>query len=407
MEKEAVLNNHNSEPQMESGSIIVIADDLTGAAEIAGVCLRYGLTVSFGIATVPIENAQVRIIATDSRSGKEEDAYALHHKIAHELYRDHTPFIFKKCDSVLRGYVLGELSAILKVSGKKTVLLQPANPHAGRFIKDGFYYIGEEKIQETSFSSDPDFPAVDSMIQNILFQRSARHDCINVVHVGKITALKGSGVYVPDCSSVADLQKCSGLSDDKTLLAGSAAFFEQILIQKGKTIQEKVISKHLITSCFLIVSGSTHAQSRRFAEKMQSYNFPVARFPDALLDEKADPKLIDIWSELLCNVWLEKSALVLTVSEKNVSFPGSSTILKQRMVQAVRKIVEQCEVKELLIEGGATAYAILEELSWFNLSPVEELSPGVVRMKVQVCTDVYLTLKPGSYSWPENMIASQ
>ena len=29
--------------------IAVIADDITGAAEIAGVCLRYDLTVSFGI----------------------------------------------------------------------------------------------------------------------------------------------------------------------------------------------------------------------------------------------------------------------------------------------------------------------------------------------------------------------
>lgn len=33
--------------------ITVIADDLTGAAEIAGVCIRYGLDVAFGIDSIP------------------------------------------------------------------------------------------------------------------------------------------------------------------------------------------------------------------------------------------------------------------------------------------------------------------------------------------------------------------
>jgi hypothetical protein len=53
----------------------------------------------------------------------------------------------------------------------------------------------------------------------------------------------------------------------------------------------------------------------------------------------------------------------------------------------------------LLIEGGATAHTILKALSWTKLSPVEELLPKVVRMKVQNTSDIYLTLKPWSYFW--------
>ena len=92
--------------------------------------------------------------------------------------------------------------------------------------------------------------------------------------------------------------------------------------------------------------------------------------------------------------------LILTVSERNIAFTDSSIILKQRLVLVIQKLLVQCKVKELLIEGGATTYSLLKSLNWKMLTPVEELSPGVVRMKVPD-SPVYLTLKPGSYHWPE------
>ena len=82
---------------------VVIADDITGAAEIAGVCLRYGLKVSFGIDTIPNEVADVCVVATDSRSLSESEAYAVHSKLAADIYKQNPAFVFKKCDSVLRG----------------------------------------------------------------------------------------------------------------------------------------------------------------------------------------------------------------------------------------------------------------------------------------------------------------
>jgi hypothetical protein len=32
---------------------------------------------------------------------------------------------------------------------------------------------------------------------------------------------------------------------------------------------------------------------------------------------------------------------------------------------------------------------------------VQELSPGVVRMKVKERKGIFITVKPGSYAWPE------
>jgi len=379
--------------------VIVIADDITGAAEIAGVCLRYGLKVSFGIDSVPNENTDVRIIATDSRSMSELEAYQIHQKIAVELYKDSNPFVFKKCDSVLRGYVLTELSAIMDVSKTKTVLLQPANPVVGRYIKNGIYYIGDKKIQDTGFSVDPDFPATESMVQEILFQRSTTHNSIDEVHLEGVTNINGFGAFIPDCSSIEELASCCELAYDNTLLCGGAAFFEQILIKKGLKMVEKNKVQSTLPDEFLLVSGSTHTESRLFVEKMREYNFPVVAFPETLLQEKVENDLIIQWANKLAADWQEKRMLILTVSETNITFTNSSTVLKQRLEVIVRKILEQCNVTELLIEGGATTYSLLKALGWKTLTPVEELVSGVVRMKVQDYP-ANLTLKPGSYNWP-------
>ena len=176
--------------------IAVIADDITGAAEIAGVCLRYGLKVSFGIDTVPNGIADVCVIATDSRSLTETEAFAVHSKLASDIYKLNPAFVFKKCDSVLRGYVLSELSALFAASQMEKILLQPANPSTGRCIKEGLYYVGDEKIENTGFSIDPDFPATDSSVLNILHQRSKIHSDLKDIHVGHILKLIGQGVFI-------------------------------------------------------------------------------------------------------------------------------------------------------------------------------------------------------------------
>lgn len=72
------------------------------------------------------------------------------------------------------------------------------------------------------------------------------------------------------------------------------------------------------------------------------------------------------------------------------------------MSKVVHEILVKCPVVELLIEGGATAFSILIEQGWTLLNPVKELVPGVVRMQVVTNPGFYLTLKPGSYLWPEN-----
>ncbi|MEI8087227.1 MAG: four-carbon acid sugar kinase family protein [Paludibacter sp.] len=380
--------------------VIVIADDLTGAAEIAGVCLRYGLKVAFGIDSVPNTTTDVRIIATDSRSATELEAFDLHKKLAIEIYTCPDSFVFKKCDSVLRGFILTELSALMEVSDKKTVLLQPANPATERIIRQGIYYVGNELLENTGFSIDPDFPAKTSNVQLLVSQRTSHSKNTIVIISGNIQSLDEGGIYIPDCTSLEDLINCVELYNEKTLMCGSAAFFEQVLLHKGISKPSQDLLSKPISQDFLLISGSTHPESRRFLEQMREMDCPVYSFPESMLQEKIENNVMDEWLKKLTDSWNEKRMLALSISDKNIQFTNSSTILKQRMNYVVKKLYEKCTIKDFLIEGGATAYSLLTSLNFNSLIPDKELSPGVVRLQVSEYSDIFITIKPGSYQWP-------
>jgi D-threonate/D-erythronate kinase len=383
------------------GLVIVIADDITGAAEIAGVCWRYGLKVSFGIDAIPNEVADVCVVATDSRSLSETEAYAVHTKLATDIYKLKPAFVFKKCDSVLRGYVLTELSALLAESQLKKILLQPANPSTGRCIKDGLYCIGNELIESTDFSIDPDFPATDSSVLNILLQRSKIHTNIDDIHVGRIIKLAGIGVFIPDCNSINDLKQSCLLATDKTLLCGSAAFFEHVIVSRGNFKRELNQPEFVLNDDFLLVAGTTHPESKKFEERLQLINCPIYKFPVQFLQEKFNEIDFLEWTDTLLNSLNERKMLSVGISDRPIFFPNSNIELKSRLSQVVTSLLNNCAVSLLLIEGGATTYSILKALSLETLMLESELAPGILRMKVNSVDNLWIIMKPGSYPWPQ------
>lgn len=382
----------------------VLADDLTGAAEVAGICLRYGLRTTFGIDSIPkCNDFDVCVISTDSRSLSEKEAYKIHLSLAKKISRKTAkPFVFKKCDSVLRGYVLTEISPLFDIFDVNKVLLQPSNPLTTRCIKNGVYYIGDEKIEKTGFSTDPDFPATTSEVSEMLFHRSELYTNTSKISTGEIQKLNDVGIYMPNCENVEELGKCLDLADEKTLLCGSAAFFEQVLLKKGLK-QNKLEQNFSVSTDFLMISAGTHPQSRTFNQEMAEIGISVVSFPEDLIQEKVKNEKVLRWADKVISEWTDKRKMILTISEKNIDFLNSSTVLKERLSLVVKEILEKCDIKELFIQGGATAYSVLETINQKSLIPINELAPGVMRMQLKN-SEKHITLKPGSYKWSEGLL---
>jgi D-threonate/D-erythronate kinase len=386
--------------------ITVIADDLTGAAEIAGICLRYGIEVSFGIDTIPEKSALITIIATDSRSMNEKDAYQTHRKLAASiLEKNKKTILFKKCDSALRGHILTEMVALFDVTSKTTALIQPANPNANRCIKNGNYLINDILIENTGFAVDPDFPSNSSSVKKLLFERTSKLSNSDTLFVGAINEIPSEGIYIPDADSETDLIHDVSLYQNQFILGGSAAFFEQFLLKQFPNVSKKNTQELHFSRNYLLVSGSTQPESIQFAKSLQEQDCPLIVFPESLLKKDINDSLLNDWIKKNIQTFDKNQKLCLRISEKIIHFEDSSTVLKNRLSNVVGEILDQSTIDELFIEGGATAYDILQKLGWKSFSPIAELSLGVVRMQYDENPKKHLTIKPGSYHWPKDLLS--
>lgn len=114
--------------------IAVIADDLTGAAELAGIGLNHGLRTEVSTTVDEYCDADLLVIATDTRSLAVNEAKNIVHDLTIRLQRLKPRFLFKKIDSVLRGNIIEELQSQLTASGLKRALIVPGNPHHSKKV---------------------------------------------------------------------------------------------------------------------------------------------------------------------------------------------------------------------------------------------------------------------------------
>ena len=79
--------------------------------------------------------------------------------------------------------------------------------------------------------------------------------------------------------------------------------------------------------------------------------------------------------------------------------------LKRIMAQVCNDLLERQTVKEMIIEGGATAYEVIETMHWNHFKVVNILTSGVIKLQPEGCKELQLTLKPGSYQWPKQVLS--
>lgn len=169
--------------------IVVIADDFSGAAEIAGIAWRYGIRTVVQTEIDLSVNYDLVIIDSNSRSKNEKEARRIHKSLARVLSKSPNSYVYKKIDSVLRGYIIAELESLLDELDITKILIAANNPSVGRMIKNGQYYVGNQLLHETDFRSDPQFPVTSSTVMDVL----GSSDKLTLIYLNKSDKISGSG----------------------------------------------------------------------------------------------------------------------------------------------------------------------------------------------------------------------
>jgi uncharacterized protein YgbK (DUF1537 family) len=359
--------------------IAVIADDFTGAAELAGISLRFGLTVELCVDEVNYKNADVLVVSTDSRSLNKEAALHKTERVLKAVLQLHPSFIYKKIDSVLRGYVVGEIKLQMQLMGKHRAIVMPANPTLGRTIKNAEYFINGIKINETGFVNDPEFPINSSLVKEILKNE------VELIKVNE--ALPEQGIVIGEADKSDDYNEWVEKLNESWVLAGAGDFFTALLTKNLAAVK---LAEPKLQKPFLYVCGTAFNERKVAIKKIQETKQCVCYLKNDI-DEEILNKTIEIIRG--------KQQLILAFDDET-NFSATVAELRSKMADITKQLIEKAAVKELFIEGGSTAAAILEELKIKTLKPVNELSRGVVRMKAG---DLFITVKPGSYELPEEI----
>ncbi len=379
--------------------IAVIADDFTGAAEIGGIGLKYGLKVIIETQVNEAPDADLLIIATDTRSLNGDAAAKEIERITVELQKLKPSYVYKKLDSVLRGNVSKELLAQLEVLKKNRAIIVAGNPKFGRVIENGFYAIDEVPLNETNFVDDPDFHASSADVVEII-----RKGDEQVVSKSVDETLPDEGLIVGDVTSLEDMQKWARHVDDSTVVAGGSGFFD-VMLAREHSLQLHPAKEHKErVSGTLFVFGSMFPKSNGLEKRLSVAGVVKKNMPDSIYQNKEYPAdIFDAWvSDVVESIGASKKTIV-SVDNKNSTEDGISTRIKATVAQLVSRVVEQTDISNLFIEGGATTSEILRALKIAKLYPFKQLDLGVIQMKVDEYPGLVITTKPGSYVWPENI----
>jgi uncharacterized protein YgbK (DUF1537 family) len=369
--------------------IVVIADDMTGAAELGGIGLRYGLRVLIAADIIPNKDTELLVVYTNARSLSKNEAVKVMAGLTKKAKALSPVLFYKKTDSVLRGHVLAEMQAQMAVLDAEKGLLVPVNPSLGRTIKDGHYFINGELVHETSFSTDPEFPVRSSKVKEMVEEEG-----ISVKLVTRETEWIGSGIAIGEAQTAEDVAFWAEHKCRNILYAGGASFFDALL----RTMYEKKSAKQTVTltSPLLLVSGTTFQKNR---DHIKSLAHLTSYMPDELIWNKtSSANELEVWSSEITSRLQKEGRLVVAIGDTNKK--ANAGLLRNKTGEVIKKIFQKTVVHELLIEGGSTAHTIIQKLGWHSFVPKEELALGVVRMEVEGRSDLHLTIKPGSYEWP-------
>jgi uncharacterized protein YgbK (DUF1537 family) len=384
--------------------VLVIADDLSGAAEIAGIGARHGLAVRLERDVPAGAHDGLTVLDTDTRLVAQDDADERVRRFVRLLRPVDFDLIYKKTDSVFRGPILAELDALMDAFARPAGLLIAQNPSRGRTICGGEYRIDGVPLNETRFAQDPEYPARTADALTLLGKSSHRKTAVGAAAAATTAEKPAAGVTIGEAADVADVRRWAdaiGAAGD-VLPAGGADFFQAILESRGLPSSRTYLTA-LPPGRTLLVCGTSPAFSGNVVARAEAEGIAICAMPDHSQGSVAS---LEGWHAAARQA-LDASGRALIVIQRPLDrAPGVAQRFQAALAEVVGRLLAPPGpgADNLLLEGGATASAVCRRMNWHQFDVEGEFAPGVVQMHVLGpggSTGHRLVIKPGSYAWPD------
>ncbi|MGF2949695.1 3-oxo-tetronate kinase [Microbacterium alcoholitolerans] len=395
----------------------VIADDVTGATDVAAALSRAGLrTVLVLDAGAPLvadaADADAVVIGLKTRSIAPHDAVSqsLAALDALELAGAER-FYLKYCstfDSTAEGNIGPVTEALAERLNERLIVTTPASPLHGRTVYQGHLFVGSDPLHETHMRHHPITPMHDSSVPRLLGpQVGGTIDVLSLqtVHRGasavdaRIREAAEAGVrhLIADAVAEGDLDSIAAALHDAVLVAGSAGLIGALarrIPASGRPLSTPGEGRTALIagSC----SRRTLEQIDRF-QKAGGESFPLVADDQSTAEGLAADALA--WWDRLPD---GSSALIYSsqpAEERAAGMPGVGALYEETAGLVARGLAER-GLRRMLIAGGETSGQVVKALGTHTAVVGEEVATGVPWIH-DTRQDLHLALKSGNFGGPD------
>lgn len=403
----------------------VIADDFTGATDIAGFLVENGMcTVQFnGIPSTDMAmDADAIVISLKSRSCPVDEAVSDSlSALAWLQMKGCQQFYFKYCstfDSTATGNIGPVIDALLDALDEKFTIICPALPINGRTVFNGHLFVSGELLNESGMRNHPVTPMLDSSIVRLMdAQSQGKTGLVNyqVVEQGycavidKFTALIEQGYRYAVVDTIADehlatLGKAAKslklITGGSGLAAGIAQHWAQQCLSQKSYHKEKSIATPLKAKT-VVLSGScsvmTNKQVNAYKEKAAHFAVDVGA---CLNDEYYSQDVLNWVLEHLDEkfapmVYATTDTEKLNAIQAQFGAKAASHAVERFFNLLVQKLKDH-GVTNFIVAGGETSGSVTQglDVKGFYIGP--QIAPGVPWVK-SIDGSLSLALKSGNF----------
>jgi uncharacterized protein YgbK (DUF1537 family) len=401
-----------------------IADDFTGATDLANNLVRAGMRVvqTIGVPQAPLDvEVDAVVVALKSRTVPPEQAVSESLAALHWLQGQGAQQIyFKYCstfDSTPQGNIGPVTEALMDAMGTRFTIATPAFPDNQRTVFKGYLFVGDVLLNESGMQNHPLTPMTDANLVRVLQAQTrrpvglidskvvARGEAALRERMAQLQA-EGIGVAIVDAVSNDDLLRLGPALKGLPLLTAGSGVAMGLPANFGITPSDQASRLPPAGGLQAVVAGSCSLATNR-----QVQDFIQRGHPAMAIDPLGAASGRDVAAEVLA--WAQpllaqgpvlvystaSSDAVKTVQGRlGVEEAGA---LVERTLAAVARGLVKLGVRQLVVAGGETSGACVQALGITQMQIGPQIDPGVpwchARSEAAEHGAVHLALKSGNF----------
>jgi 3-dehydrotetronate 4-kinase len=408
-----------------------IADDYTGASDLANTLTRCGLRTvqTIGVPSDDLALPEVDAVVVSLKSRSIEAGLAVERSRAAEKWlrgRGAGHVLFKICstfDSTDAGNIGPVMDELRADSGDAIVLVTPAFPETGRTVYQGNLFVGPVPLNESPLKDHPLNPMHDSNLVRVLARQSRTKvalvdlaiiargvDAVRAHLAGLAT--KGFGAAIADAVFERDLETIGAVALDHHVSVGASGL--GLGLARGLVAANRVkpgaaaaVSETPVGGLAACLAGScSQATLMQIARAEQI--MPVLHLdPEQVIAGGAETRRALGWArERLAKgpVLIASSSTPDQVSALQARHgrDAAGHAIEQAMADLAEGLVES-GVRRLVVAGGETSGAVVDRLGIPGFLVGPEIAAGVPVLRAVGGRDgdKLLALKSGNFGGPE------